>query len=301
MKHAKGIVVYLALTFGIAWAGWEILLRLGVPANSPMFQLVLLPGAFVPAVAAIVVRKWITREGFADAGLRPNLRHWRYYLIAWLLPLPVVATIVGLAMVLGVGSPDFTLQRAAESLGQENVRTLGLPPGALWPLLAVQGLIGSLFASLILWGEEFGWRGYLQVRLLADRPLAAAVVTGLIWGVWHYPVNLRGYNFPDHPYLGLLIFPVGTVLLSIILGWLRLRTGSVWAPSLCHAAFNAMAGSFTVLLFTGGANWLYVNPLGLLGWVPLGALCAWIVLTGQLRVRAPGAPAVPMAGAGELA
>ena len=157
-----------------------------------------------------------------------------------------------------------------EALGQENVQTLGLPPAAIWSLLLVQGLIGCLIASLVLWGEEFGWRGYLQVRLLADRPLAAAVATGLIWGVWHYPVNLRGYNFPSHPYLGLLIFPVGTVLLSIILGWLRLRTGSVWAPSLGHAAFNAMAGSFTILLFAGGPDLIFVNPLSLLGWVPLG-------------------------------
>ena len=34
----------------------------------------MLPVVFVPAIATFVVRKWITREGFADAGLRLNLR-----------------------------------------------------------------------------------------------------------------------------------------------------------------------------------------------------------------------------------
>lgn len=277
-----GVLSFLLLTFGIAWISWEVPFRLGMTMQSHLLQLVLLPGAFAPALAAIIVRKWITRDGFADAGLRPNFRHWRYYLVAWLLPIPVVAVIVGLALIFHIGQPDFTLRRAAEALGQNgNIPTL--PATILWPILTIQCLVNPLLATFVLWGEEFGWRGYLQVRLLADRPLLAAVTTGLIWGVWHWPTNLRGYNFPEHPYLGLAVFPVGTVLLSIILGWLRLRTGSVWVPSLGHAAFNGIAGSLTLLLFAGGADLLYVNPAGLLGWIPLGALSAWIVLTGQLK------------------
>jgi hypothetical protein len=160
-SKTKGIVVYLAVAFGMAWVLWEIPLRFGLSSRSPLFQLAVLPGAFAPAVAAIVVRKWVTREGFADA--------------------------------------------------------------------------------------------------------------------------LRGYNFPGHPILGLVVFPVSTILLSIIFGWLRLRTGSVWAPSLAHAATNAIGGSLTMLLFAGGPDSIFVGYLGLLGWLPLGVLCAWIVFSGQLR------------------
>ena len=47
----------------------------------------------------------------------------------------------------------------------------------------------------------------------------------------------------------------------------------------------AVGGSLTLLLFTGGPNWIFVSYVGILGWVPLGVLCAWIVLTGQLRGR----------------
>lgn len=290
--RTRGVLSYLLLAFGIAWISWEIPLRFGITMQSRLFQLVLLPGAFGPALAAIIVRKWITREGFANAGLRPNLRRWRHYLVAWLLPVPVVAAVVGLALIFHIGQPDFTLQRAADALGQ-NANIPALTPPILWLLLSIQCLLNPLVVMFVLWGEEFGWRGYLQVRLLADRPVLAAISTGLIWGIWHWPINLRGYNFPDHPYLGLLVFPVGTVLLSIILGWLRLRTGSVWAPSLGHAAFNGIAGSLTLLLFTGGADLLYVNPAGLLGWVPLGAISAWIVLTGQLKPEPAPQPAEP--------
>jgi membrane protease YdiL (CAAX protease family) len=140
-------------------------------------------------------------------------------------------------------------------------------------------------ATPILWGEEFGWRSYLQLRLLGQRPVLAALTTGLIWGVWHFPLILRGYNYPDHTILGLFVFPVSTMLLSIIFGWLRLRTGSIWSSSLAHAATNVIGGSLTLLLFVGGANWISVSYLGLLGWLPLGALCAWIVFTGQLKLE----------------
>ena len=282
--RAKGVVAYLLLTFGSAWILWETAIRVGLSPRNPLFQFAALPGAFAPAVAAILVRKWITREGFADAGLRLNLREWRYYLVAWLVPIPVTAIIVLLAVVLGISRPDFSFMRAARWL--MGGATVPPPPPYIWAILPVQFAMGALIGTPLLWGEEFGWRGYLQPRLFGNRPLLAAVSTGLIWGVWHYPLNLRGYNFPDDPLIGLVVFPVGTVLLSIIFGWLRLRTGSVWAASLAHSATNAIGGSMTLLLFMGGPNWIFVSYLGLLGWIPLGALCAWIVLTGRLQ---PGA------------
>lgn len=160
-------------------------------------------------------------------------------------------------------------------------------PGSLsshpWVLVAFLPL-QAIIATPILFGEEFGWRGYLQLRLFPARPVVSAVVTGLVWAAWHLPVNLRGYNFPENPLIGsLLIFPVASIFLSIIFGWLVLQTRSIWSSSLAHAATNAIGGSLFLLLFGGGANFLFVSYVGLLGWIPLGALSAWIVLTGQLK------------------
>ncbi len=278
----SGCVVYLLISFGLAWLLWEIPLRTGLSADNPLFQLAVLPGALAPAVAAIVVRKWVTREGFADAGLGLNLRQWRYYLVGWSLPLLAVSVIVLFAISLGVSSPDFTMERALKELLPEGSMPPTLPP-LIFVVLPVQFMITALVATPILWGEEFGWRGYLQVRLLGHRPLVAAVVTGVIWGLWHLPLNLRGYNFPDQPMLGMFVFTVSAIMLSIIFGWLRVRTGSIWSASLAHAATNAVGGSLTVLLFMGGPNWILVSYVGVLAWAPLGALCAWIALTGQLR------------------
>jgi membrane protease YdiL (CAAX protease family) len=289
----KGIISFLLLAFGIAWISWEIPIQLGVSPQNPLFQLVALPGGFAPAIAAFIVRRWITHEGFADAGLRPNLRQWRYYLVAWLLPLVVTPCIVILAIALGLGQPDFTLKRALTALAPGNAGSLPTIPAYLWAVIPVQLLITALIATPILWGEEFGWRGYLQLRLLKQHPLLAAIATGVIWGMWHLPLNIRGYNFPDHPLLGLTVFPVSTTLISIIFGWLRQRTSSIWAPSLAHAATNAVGGSLTTLLFMGGPGMIWVGYLGILSWIPLGALSAWIILTGQLKTDSASENAQP--------
>ncbi len=272
------------MAFALAWIPWEIVLHMGISVHAPMFQLASLPSAFAPAFAAFVVRKWITREGFTDAGLRLHPSTWRYYLVGWLLPLVVVGVIVLAAPMLGIGKADFSLVRGVRAL---------LPPGVtprhalnVWVLLLTLPIL-SIFVAPFSFGEEFGWRSYLQLRLFPDRPVLSAVVTGLIWAAWHLPVLVRGYAFPANPYSGLPIFCVSAILLSIIFGWLRLKTGSIWSTSLAHAATNAVGGQLTFLLFSGGANMLLVSDLGMLAWIPLGALSAWIVFTGQLKPATP--------------
>jgi membrane protease YdiL (CAAX protease family) len=136
----------------------------------------------------------------------------------------------------------------------------------------------------LLWGEEFGWRGYLQTRLPAGRPLVAAVATGLIWGVWHYPLALAGYGtFAQAPvWFGLVLYPLLLVPLSAFLGWLNFETGSVWAPSLAHAVHNNVTAHLLLMLFAGGPNFATVALL----LVPAyGALCAWLYRTSPSMRR----------------
>jgi membrane protease YdiL (CAAX protease family) len=281
----KGILAFVILAFGMAWLIWELPIRLGLdPGNPLLFQFVALPGAFAPAIAALIVRQWITREGFDDAGLRLNLRRgWKYYLFGWLLPVLVLASIILLAMILGVGEPDFSLESGFVAIVPPELAEIeqDVPlPGlfALAPLLLIQAIV----LSPLLWGEEFGWRGYLQLRVAPRNPLRAAIATGLIWGLWHLPLNLRGYNFPGQPLLGMIVFTISAILLSIVFGWLRTMSGSVWAPSLAHSTTNVFGASLAILLFAG-SNAIYTAYLGVLSWVPLGLICLWLILTGRLK------------------
>lgn len=281
LVHPRGIAAFLILSFSLAWVPLFISLARGLKADDLLgLQLALLPMALAPAAAACIVRKWITREGFADAGWAPGLAHWPCYLLAVLLLFLVVATNVGLSHALGTGEADFSLHRAFTALSaQQHTRAAATPSfTVLAPLLLLQ----SFLVTPLLWGEEFGWRGYLQPRVSPGRPLRAALYTGLIWGAWHYPLILVGYEYPGYPGLGLLVFPVSTILLSILFGWLRQKTGSIWAPSLAHAATNSIGGSLTFLLFWGGSHSILVRYLGVYGWLPLAAVCGCLLLTGQL-------------------
>lgn len=277
----RGVIAYVVLAFGLAWICWEVPIRLGVSVRNTLFQLALLPGAFAPAIAALLVRTRITREGFADAGLRIQRRHWRYWLFALLLPLAVVACITVEASALRIAQPDFTVISAIEGLSGRHVnralpRNLGL-------LMIPQLLVTAVVATPILWGEEFGWRGYLQPRLFPGRPLPAAIATGVIWGLWHYPLILRGYDFGDQAKLGAGVFLVTTVLMSIIFGWLNDRTGSIWVPSLAHSATNAVGASLTVLWFYGAGVPVLTAYVGVLAWPALLIASIVILLFGYPR------------------
>jgi len=263
----SGILVFLLIAGGGAWAIWGVASMFGAFNTGSTGQILVVLGACTPAVATVVVRRWVTREGFADAGLHFSLRRaWPYYLFGWLSPLFVVGAIAGLATLLGI--------RPAQA--------------ELPPLLVVTAVAGALVSAPVFLGEEFGWRGYLQLRVFPGRPLLAACCTGLIWGIFHYPVILAGFEGYENRYLGLVIFPVFTVLNSIIFGWLRVQTGSVWPTCLAHAASNAIGGTLTSYLFLGSGAFLLTSYAGVLGWLPLGLICTWIVVSGRLTTERAG-------------
>jgi len=63
----------------------------------------------------------------------------------------------------------------------------------------------------------------------------------------------------------------------------RLRTGGFWAGCLAHAAANTNGDSLTAFLFYGGGNWILTSYAGVFGWIPLGVVCAWIMLNRSRR------------------
>ncbi len=118
-----------------------------------------------------------------------------------------------------------------QSVGQS------LPPGLSAYQLALTSLssqsvlaftLAIPFNMIFTFGEEFGWRGYLLLRLSPIGGVHAAIITGIVWGLWHAPIIvLNGYNYPGHPWLGVVMMVIFTVALSMIFAWLCFRSGSV--------------------------------------------------------------------------
>jgi membrane protease YdiL (CAAX protease family) len=270
----KGVLAFLLLAFGIAWGSWELLLP-KTTTSLTLFELAAFPGAVAPALATFIVRKCVTREGFGDAGLSLHLRKWRYYLIAWFLPFGVVAFIVATAMATGIAQPDFTPAQALAHLPPQ------ISKADVKFILPLSALLTAFVTTPLLFGEEFGWRGYLQLRLFPGRPISAAIITGLIWGIWHWPLLARGFDSAGDPLTSQLLLCVCAVFLSIIFGWLREKSGSVWVTSLAHAATNGIGGSLTTLWFPDHSKTFLVGYFGLLSFIPLGLFSLWIAVRSK--------------------
>jgi len=101
------------------------------------------------------------------------------------------------------------------------------------------GSVRSLASAL---GEEIGWSGFLGPRLAARYGFTrAALITGAIWGSWHFPILLFADYFDSASpavWFALPCFAIEVLGLSVIILWLRLRSGSVWTGALVHAGVN---------------------------------------------------------------
>jgi membrane protease YdiL (CAAX protease family) len=173
-------------------------------------------------------------------------------------------------------------------------------------LLSVQGaitLVLYLLLSSIGWviaaplGEEPGWRGFALPRLQERYgPLRGSLLLGLLWGLWHLPLFLTTWEKPYESPLGLLLFLVQTISVTVVMTWLFNNTrGSILLAMLCHAGIGS-SGVFLFLLYpqaalnaaTPGSAMLTV---GLLAFNLTWAMIAGIVIAltrGRLSYTPPG-------------
>jgi len=270
----KRILIFLALAFGIAWAGALVLYLTGGLANSPFTYLILTVFYMGAPTFANILTRVITREGWENLYLRPKLRHeWPYWIMAWFAP--GVLTIIGM-VVFFVLFPQYydadlnTLQQMLET--QAELTGQPVPEVSPWMIIISQTMMALLLAPLLnafaTFGEEFGWRAYLQPKLFPLGGRKAMLAMGVIWGVWHWPVVAMGHNYgleyPGAPWGGLLMMLWFTLTLGTLLGWLTLRAGSVWPAVIGHGAINGIAAL--------GAMFVKGKPNPLLGPLPVGLI-----------------------------
>lgn len=125
----------------------------------------------------------------------------------------------------------------------------------------------SLLNGSVAFGEELGWRGFLQKKLIDTKGLFwGIVILGLIWGFWHFPLIVNGYNHPDSPVLGaFVLFPLTTVFASFFLAWLTIKANSFWPAVLAHGSINTFL-SYIVGGMNYGNNRVYADIFILFIW-----------------------------------
>jgi membrane protease YdiL (CAAX protease family) len=161
---------------------------------------------------------------------------------------------------------------------------IDLPPGILG-IAATFGLVlllGTTVNAVFAMGEEFGWRGYLLWELAPLGFWRASIAIGAIWGLWHAPIIVAGYNYPSFPYIGVLAITVACLSVSPVYTYLVIKAESVLAAALLHGVFNGSAGIVIAFAVTDTPvlEELVASPVGAAGVLAFGLASIGIALTG---------------------
>lgn len=106
----------------------------------------------------------------------------------------------------------------------------------------ITGAAFALLNAFIASGEEVAWRGLLQ-PLLIDKLgfLKGICLLGFIWSMFHLPILLNGYNYPENPILGsFILFPIRLIAASFFYAWLTLKSKSFIPAAIAHGAGNGI-------------------------------------------------------------
>lgn len=218
------IAIFLLITFAWTWGFFlsSALTSEGHHLDGPLGVWPIVIGAFGPSVAAFGVtgyregRKGVSRLLKSGFNLRFSPLVYAFLLV---VPVSTVALASGLT---GGGLPT-------------------LSPLILGIFVLVFFLGGSF-------GEEFGWRGYLFPKLAERyRPVAAAMILGIVWAVWHLPlfwiVGTSQYT------TSFWLYSIYILALSVQYAWVYVRTdGNLFACLLLHTFTNL---SLTLFPLTG--------------------------------------------------
>ena len=211
------LVAFFVMAFLLMWACFFTVAFAPIPANTLLGRILILLGAFAPALAALATTL-ITEGRCGVRGLLGKVTRWRE---------PAKYYVFALGFMIAIKLTAALIHRAAT--------------GA-WPRFGHETLIlipvAIAFSTPFQIGEELGWRGYALPGMAARLGFpGASLLLGLIWGAWHLPQFFIREG--DSYHQSFPVFVLGTTALSVAFAWLYVRTGgSVPLTMLLHAAIN---------------------------------------------------------------
>jgi membrane protease YdiL (CAAX protease family) len=139
----------------------------------------------------------------------------------------------------------------------------------------------SLFGSFMpaAFFEEVVWRGYLQPWFISRYGLYRGLFfVSMIWAVIHFQSDFS-YGMSDGTVLLGMVERWATCLaLGFVLGWLTLRSGSIWPAAIAHGLYN-------VILESGFSGYPVISRVWtVLLWVAL----AWLLFRFWPPQHVPG-------------
>jgi membrane protease YdiL (CAAX protease family) len=194
-----------------------------------------IPMMFTPGISAIITAL-IFKESISKFGWK--LGKTRYLLLSYFLP--VVVSLIAYGSFWLTKYADFTTENV---VNYKWARMIGfdLPAPFIVGLLSKM-IIASLLTTLVVFGEEVGWSGFLtpKLRNVFSIPITSVLV-GVYWAVWHFPAIIGGFYGNGSPlWISLPGFTLVLVGASFVRTTMVDKSKSLWTGVILHASHNVI-------------------------------------------------------------
>lgn len=269
----KGILSFILITFMLTYGIEFALIANGIsPVMKGLGQYAVALVMWVPAVAALITSKFITKEGTSI--LKIKFGSWKPYLFSALLIPACYLIIYTLTYFFGFGYPDWEMTYFKSVFKGSGIDIPVIPDhSGVWILLYLTTLFfAPIINGLFGFGEELGWRGFLLFKLLPLGKWKAYSLLAIIWGLWHLPLIIVGFMYPGYPFSGMFMFCILTFSLGIYMNELTIHYNSSVIAGWVHGLFNSQRLGIWAILFPGVDPLLggYNGVVGLAIWFFLG-------------------------------
>lgn len=255
MLQRHPVVSYFVLTFSISWLGALCVAAPHLLRHEPVPKLagiLMFPAMLLgPIVSSFALTATIDgRAGIRE--LFRRMRPWRGA-AAWYLALliPPLLIYLVLSSLQDFVSPVFT-------------------PGFFWI-----GICFGVPAGIV---EEIGWMGFAFPRMArAHGALAAAVMLGALWSVWHYPViDYLGTATPHGAYKlrYVLAFACAMTAVRVIIAWIYTNTRSLFLAQLLHISSTGSLVIFSPPRVNAAQETFWYFAYACLLWIVVGLIAA---------------------------
>jgi len=227
-------------------------------------------------VFVVILRLVTGREAFERAGLSGG--KVGQYLAFGLFLVLLYSLMTAMNALFGLGQAVDVQALLQQAAGSQAAGLEALPTTAIVLLSGVQSLLLAPFLGLLIaFGEEYGWRGYLQGELIKLGKVRGILLVGVIWGLWHAPVIMMGHNYPGYPVLGVLLMTLYTIGLGFFLGYAVLKSGSIWLAAYLHALNNSVVSFLMIMVYKPD------DPVFSFG-IGLYSLILWAIVVAGLLI-----------------
>ncbi len=221
--------VYVLATFAWTWSFWGVGIMRGLGMESAEGGIIGLIGVTGPMITGIGFT-YLTKDKADRSDYWKRIVDFKripakWYLVIFLF-VPILNILAAMIDIIAGGN-GATWGEAAQNVLSD-------------PLSIIPSI---LFASLIPFIEELGWRGYALDRFQESKSaLTSSLILGVVWSLWHLPLFFVQGSYQESLGIGTLafwLFVIGIIPLNLPFTWIYNNTGrSTLAVILFHSMVN---------------------------------------------------------------